>query len=212
MRATPHSETPTLALAGRGAIRQRIVTEARCHFLAHGFRGVTMDDLALELGMSKKTLYAHFASKSLLLKSVIEDKLHAVDADLSRVALRSSSDFLSAVQQLLACVRQHSEELQPPFLRDMAREVPELFKVVQTRRRALIQRHLGKLLREGRKSGMIRKDITIDLMIEILVGAMDALMNPQRLSQLELSARTCLSAIVTIFFEGVKTGKGRRKP
>jgi len=170
-----------------------------------------MDDLAVELGMSKKTLYAHFASKSALLKSVIDDKLRAVDADLGRVASRSSADFLSAVQQLLACVRQHSEELQPPFLRDMGREAPELFKVVQTRRRALIQRHLGKLLREGCKSGMIRQDMTTDLMIEILVGATDALMNPQKLSQLELSAKTCLSAIVTIFLQGVMTGKGRRK-
>jgi AcrR family transcriptional regulator len=211
MRATSRSETPKLESAGRGAIRQRIVTEARRHFLAHGFRGVTMDDLAVELGMSKKTLYAHFASKSALLRAVIDDKMRAVDADLGRVASRSSSDFLSAVQQLLACVRQHSEELQPPFLRDMAREVPELFKVVQTRRRALIQRHLGKLLREGRKSGMIRKDMTVDLMIEILVGATDALMNPQKLSQLDLPARTCLTAIVTIFLEGVMTGKGRRK-
>ena len=171
-----------------------------------------MDDLAVELGMSKKTLYAHFASKSALLKAVLDDKLRGVDADLGRVASESCSDFLSAVRQLLACVRQHSEELQPSFLRDMAREAPELFKVVQNRRRELIQRHLGKLLREGRKSGMIRMDMTVDLMVEILVGATDALMNPQKLSQLELSARTCLTAIVTIFLEGVMTGKGRRKP
>ena len=42
----------------------RIVAAARRYFLAHGFRGVTMDDLAAELGMSKKTLYAHFSSKA----------------------------------------------------------------------------------------------------------------------------------------------------
>jgi AcrR family transcriptional regulator len=170
-----------------------------------------MDDLAVELGMSKKTLYAHFASKDALLRAVLEDKLRAVDADLGRVALRSSSDFLCAIEELLVCVQRHSEELQPPFLRDMAREVPELFTLVQTRRRALIQQHLGKLLREGRKSGMIRKDITVDLMIEILVGATDGLMNPQKLTQLEVPARTCLSAIVTIFLEGVMIGRRKRK-
>jgi hypothetical protein len=53
--------------------------------------------------------------------------------------------------------------------------------------------------------------MTVDLMIEILVGATDALMNTQKLSQLDLPARTCLTAIVTIFLEGVMTGKGRRK-
>ena len=43
--------------------RQRIVDAARVHFFSHGFRSVTMDDLAEELGISKKTLYAHFPGK-----------------------------------------------------------------------------------------------------------------------------------------------------
>jgi hypothetical protein len=46
-------------------------------------------------------------------------------------------------------------------------------------------------------------------MIEILVGATDALVNPQKLSQLNLSAKTGLTAIVTIFLEGVMTDEGR---
>jgi hypothetical protein len=82
---------------------------------------------------------------------------------------------------------------------------------VQANRRALIQRHFGRLLAEGRNAAMIRKDISTGLMIEILVGATDALITPQKLSQLGLPANTCLSAIVTIFLEGVVTGKGRKK-
>ncbi len=166
-----------------------------------------MGDLASELGMSKKTLYAHFASKTALLEAVIEDKMRAIDSDLDRITSDSSFSFLTALHEMLATLRQHSEELQPPFLRDMAREVPELFKLVLTKRRALIQRHFGKLLTQGRKTGVIRKDLTTDLMIEILVGATDAVLTPQRLSELNLSVKTCLSAIVTIFLEGVVTGK-----
>ncbi|MGH7853681.1 MAG: helix-turn-helix domain-containing protein, partial [Candidatus Binatia bacterium] len=48
---------------------QRIVVAARNHFFAHGFRSVTMDDLADEVGMSKKTLYAAFPSKLDLLQA-----------------------------------------------------------------------------------------------------------------------------------------------
>src|SRR5437867_6485759 len=48
--------------------RQRIVDAARVHFFSHGFRSVTMDDLAQELGISKKTLYAHFPGKFDLLE------------------------------------------------------------------------------------------------------------------------------------------------
>ncbi|HBH79164.1 MAG TPA: TetR family transcriptional regulator, partial [Nitrospira sp.] len=41
------------------AATRRVVAVARRQFLAHGFRSVSMDDLAAELGMSKKTLYAY---------------------------------------------------------------------------------------------------------------------------------------------------------
>lgn len=210
MRPSKPSPKPAPAATSDPA-RQRIILEARRHFMAHGFRGVTMDDLAAELGMSKKTLYAHFPGKTALLQAVLDDKLQSADADFGAITSQASADFLSALQQLLAGVRRQSEELQPAFMRDMAREAPDLFQLVQTRRRALIQCHFGKLLGEGRKAGMIRKDIPADLMIEILVGATDSLVNPQKLSQLNLPAKTALTAIVTIFLEGVLTSKGRSK-
>ena len=128
----PVPECPSPASAAAVTPEGRIVAQARRHFLAHGFRGVTMDDLAAELGMSKRTLYAYFASKKVLLKAVIEDKLRSADEDLGRVAAGSAADFPGALRELLACVRRHGEELQPAFLRDMAREAPELFQSVQS--------------------------------------------------------------------------------
>src|SRR4029077_6612408 len=66
--------------------RQRIVDAARAHFFSHGFRSVTMDDLAEELGISKKTLYAHFPGKMQLLEAVLADKFAGVEAKLSEIA------------------------------------------------------------------------------------------------------------------------------
>ena len=67
------------------SIRQRIVDAARAHFFSHGFRSVTMDDLADELGVSKKTLYAHFPGKIDLLEAVLTDKFEGVEAMLKEV-------------------------------------------------------------------------------------------------------------------------------
>ncbi len=74
-------------------VRQRLIAAARCHFFAHGFRNVTMDDLAQELGMSKKTLYACFPSKIALVEAVLLDKIGRIDADLERIAAESAVDF-----------------------------------------------------------------------------------------------------------------------
>ena len=189
----------------------RIVTAARRHFFTHGFRNVTMDDLAEELGMSKKTLYASFSSKAVLLRAVLHDKFHNLEIDLDRILSKSSTDVLTALHELLACVQRHTEEIQPPFVRDVRREAPELFKLVQTRRRNVIQRYFGRLFKEGRRAGIIRKDIPTELMIEILLGATEAIINPQKMAELGLTPKTGFLVIITVVLEGVITGKGRLK-
>jgi AcrR family transcriptional regulator len=193
------------------SVSGRIVAAARRHFFAHGFRGVTMDDLAQELGMSKKTLYATFPSKVDLLKAVLLDKLGRVDEDLEGIVTESASDFPAALHHLLVCLQGHMSEIQPPFLRDMQREMPEMFSVVEDRRRDLIRRHFGKLLRAGQRAGMIRKDIEVNLLIEILLGSVQAIMNPPRIAELGLTPKSGFTAIIRVFLEGVLTKAGRVK-
>jgi AcrR family transcriptional regulator len=191
---------------------QRIVTAARRHFFAHGFRGVTMDDLAEELGMSKKTLYASFPSKLDLLRAVLLDKFRSVEVDLDRViSAASKDDVLATLHQLLACMQRHTEEIQPPFVRDIRREAPEIFQIVQTRRRELIQRYFGKLFEDGRRAGIIRKDVSTRLMIEMLVGVTEAIMNPTKMAELGLTPATGYVSITTVILEGLLTEKGRSK-
>lgn len=191
--------------------RQRIVSGARRHFMAHGFRGVTMDDLAAELGMSKKTLYAHFSSKAVLLEEVLADKFGEIEAELSLITGNSRGEFPERLHALLACIRRHTEEVQPPFLRDVAREAPELFEKVRAHRRAIIHRHFTNMLREGKAAGMIRSDVPEKLMIEFLIGAADAVVNPQKLAELGLTARAAFTEIIIVFLEGAMTERGRVK-
>jgi AcrR family transcriptional regulator len=192
-------------------VRQRIVAGARRHFFAQGFRAVTMDDLAEELGMSKKTLYVHFPGKTALLEAVFTDKFGEVERELGEVAGAYTSDFLGGLHEMLACIRRQMAEIQPPFLRDVRRGAPELFRRVETRRRGLIQRHFGRFLAEGRRTGIIRKDVSPQLIIEILLGAVEAIMNPQRLTELDITPKVGFSSILAVVLEGIVTEKGRSK-
>ena len=193
------------------AAERRIVDSARRHFFAHGFRGVTMDDLAGELGMSKKTLYACFPSKTDLLRAVVVDKFRAVEVDLERIAAGFSKDGLASLHRLLACLQQHTEEIQPPFVRDIRREAPEIFELVQKRRRQVIQRYFGKLFDECRRAGVVRKDISTRLIIEVLLGAAEAVMNPAKMAELNLTLQAGFSTVTAVVLEGVLTERARAR-
>src|SRR6201993_1467360 len=103
----------------RDSNRQQIVEAARAHFFSHGFRSVTMADLAEELGISKKTLYAHFPGKFDLLEAVLANKFAAVEATLRQVTRAHRRDFPATLHQLLAGTQRELAEIKPPFVRDM---------------------------------------------------------------------------------------------
>jgi len=190
--------------------RQQIVEAARAHFFTHGFCSVTTDDLAEELGISKKTLYAHFPSKMALLEAVLDNKFATVEAKLNEIARKYPHDFPAALEELLAGTRHELDEIKPPFVRDMRQKAPHVFKMFERRRANLIEHFFGKLFVEGQRSGMVRKDLPARVMIEILLAAVQAIVNPTKVEELGLTPRTAFAAVVNVVLEGVITRKGRK--
>jgi len=194
----------------RNPHRQRIVDAARAHFFSHGFRGVTMDDLAEELGISKKTLYAHFPRKFDLLEAVLAAKLAAVEATLKQVTRAHPRDFPATLRELLAGTHRELDEIKPPFVRDMRQKAPDVFKLVERRRAAIIQRYFGKFFIEGQRGGMVRKDVRAKLIIEILLAMVQSIMNPPKMEELGMMPKEGFSGILKIILEGALTSKGRK--
>ena len=200
----PQSDHAVPAAADPAA---RIVVAARRRFFLTGFRGVTMDELAADLGMSKRTLYTHFPSKQALVQSLIADKFRRAEADLEQCAAHHPGT--AGITALLMCLRRHAEEIQPAFLQDVNKEFPEAFEEVMVRRRRLIQERFGGILKQGQRKGTFRSDIPVHLLLEILLGAVDAVANPARLTELNLPLETAISKIIDVFLKGVTTKKGR---
>jgi AcrR family transcriptional regulator len=169
-----------------------------------------MDDVAEELGVSKKTLYAHFPGKIDLLESVLADKFASVEATLKEVTHAHPRDFPTTLHELLAETQRELAEIKPPFVRDMRQKAPEVFKVVEQRRAAVIGRYFGKLFIEGQRAGMVRKDVPARLMIEILLAMVQAIMNPAKMEELDMMPKEGFSGILKIVLEGALTRKGRK--
>ena len=86
-----------------------------------------------------------------------------------------------------------------------------MFQLVQSRRRDVIQRYFGKLFDEGRRAGIIRKDIPTKIMIEMLLGVTEAIMNPPKMAELGLTPKTGFVSIISVILEGVITETARSK-
>ncbi len=168
-----------------------------------------MDDLAAELGISKKTLYAHFPGKIELLEAVLADKFAGVETKLNEVMRAHPHDFARALHELLTNTQRELDEIKPPFVRDMRQKAPQVFKVIERRRAALIERFFGKLFIEGQRTGMVRKDVPARLIIEILLTIVQAIMNPPKMEELGMMPKEGFAGILKIVLEGALTRKAR---
>ena len=169
-----------------------------------------MDDLAEELGISKKTLYAHFPGKIDLLEAVLADKFQGVETMLKEVTRAQPHDFPATLRELLAGTQRELDEIKPPFVRDMRQKAPQVFQVIERRRAALFQRYFGNLLLAGQRAGMVRKDVPANLIIEILLAIVQAIMNPAKMEKLGMMPKEGFAGILKIVLQGALTPKGRK--
>jgi hypothetical protein len=133
---------------------------------------------------------------------VLKDKFDDVERDLGRLASEGSTDMEEAIHRFLQRVQRHTSEIHPSFVRDLGRESPDLFRIVEQRRRRLIRRHVAALFKRGRKAGLIRRDMPLHLLIEILLGAVEAIMIPSKVTELGLTLEQGYSTIIRVILEG----------
>ena len=95
-------------------------------------------------------------------------------------------------------------------MRDMRQKAPDVFKVVERRRAAIIQRYFGRFFIEGQRAGMVRKDVPANLIIEILLAMVQSIMNPPKMEELGMMPKEGFSGILKIILEGALTSKGRK--
>ena len=190
-------------------IRERIVATAERVFLGSGFNRVLMDDLARELGMSKKTLYSHFTSKEELLRAVLVRRTGEVDRGLEAIVSAKES-FPAKLGHLARFLQSRVSEVSPIFLEDIRRYAPECFRVVEEYRGRAIPRYFGRLFDEGIRTGHVRRQVNRDLLVRMLVLSIQGIIRPETVEELHLRPREALDHILAILFDGILTPRGRR--
>jgi AcrR family transcriptional regulator len=184
-------------------VRERIVATAERIFFAGGFSRVLMDDLARELGMSKKTLYSHFTSKEELLRAVLLRRT-------GEVIVSARESVPVKLGHLARFLQGKLVDVSPIFLEDIRRYAPECFQVVEEFRARAIPRYFGRLFEEGIRSGHVRRQVNRELLIRMLVLSVQGIIRPETVEELHLRPREALEHILAILFEGILTPTGRR--
>jgi AcrR family transcriptional regulator len=191
--------------------RARILRQARVYLFAHGYVGFRMDDLATELGMSKKTLYVHFAGKDEIIAAIIEDIGREIRADADALLHNRQLNFAEKLRGFVEGMGERLARVNPRMLRDLQRYAPAVSDRLTEVREKNIPYVFGRFVEEGQIGGLVRDDLPPGFAIEFYLQAMQGLLQPATLERLQLAPREVVRHAVDLFFGGLLTPAGRKQ-
>lgn len=206
----PATAAPSPAAAAATDPRARILRQAQTHFMTHGYCSCTMDDLARELGMSKKTLYLHYANKEAIMEGVIDGIFAEVRGMADALLAEQRLSFTEKLHRFVDGMTRRFTSISPQLLRDLQRFTPRLYQHIEEMRQKNIPLIFGRLLQQGQAAGMVRAEIDPAFAIEFWRPAVQSLMHPDTLERLQLRPDEVFTQAITLFFGGLLTPAGRK--
>jgi AcrR family transcriptional regulator len=189
-------------------VKERIRTSARDRFFRDGFARVLVDDIADDLGISKKTIYKHFESKEELLRQIIRHTLTEVHANIQAI-IASDKGFVEKLDDLMTFLGNRYLVISPLMMADCHRYLPDLWESIQKFRRERIASNVKGLILDGIRGGYIRKDLSVDVFLAAFIAGVEAVMTPSFLSNHPVDGRQALRSFMMIFFQGILTDPAR---
>lgn len=188
-------------------MKEEIIIKAADLFLNLGFKSVTMDDLANELGISKKTIYSHFPNKAKLVQASTLFILNAIDEGIEKIKEKE----LNAIVEMFEIknfVMNHlkNEKSSPQF--QLQKYYPKVYKSVQNHHFNTMQCSINDNLEKGIKEGLYRENIPVDFIGKIYFLGMSTIKGSDLFPAEQFSIKEINEKYLEYHLRAIVTEKG----
>lgn len=189
--------------------KERILIKAEELFMQFGIRSVSMDDIANNLGMSKKTLYQYYADKDELVDAVLNGHINLIQTD----CVSCRHDASNAIHEIFITMERIMEEfnnMNPMVLFDL-----EKFHFNSYRRfKEHKDKFMAKIIRDniewGIKDALYRPDINVDVLSKFRIESMMLPFNVNVFPPGKYNLASLSEEIILHFVYGLATVEGHK--
>lgn len=143
-------------------IMVRIQQSADRLFRKFGIRSVTMDDVAKEIAISKKTIYSCFRDKNELVSTIVGNHIKQNEEIISRI-IHSEANPIQRFASIAAFIIETYDQMNPSMINDLRKFHPETFDRINEFRDSKVIQHVLKSINDGRNMGFFRSDFNEEI-------------------------------------------------
>ena len=174
----------------------------------YGIKSITMDDVAKNLGISKKTLYEYFRDKKDLVSQVLELEINQRCLIFKTLEHRK----LNAIEELFeiySLIKSQIHEYNPSMDYDIRKYYPELYSHISSVRRKMMFENSHKNMIKGRKEGLYRKNLNVELISKLHLFRIENLYNSDLFTSEDLNSFDTFHELFVYHLQGIMSEKGR---
>ena len=189
-------------------LREKILKNSMNLMMHIGPQSVTMDMVARECGISKRTLYETFPNKHNLISDVIKYNQQQTNKKFSQIFEQSANNF-EALLGVYTVAREFIQKVSPAFLADIKRLYPEAFDEYKAQEIDHIL-SLARIIRKAKDEGLVLPSIKCKIAAFVFSNNMKTLHHMQDFPFPEYTATEVFDAAFLNFMRGMATTKGQK--
>lgn len=189
--------------------KERILVKARELFHRYGIRSVSMDDIAAQLGMSKKTLYQYYTDKDELVNAVFDTEL-AINKSNCLGCLKKGENAIHEVFLSFDILEEMLKTMNPSVLFDMQKYHPSAYKKFHDFRNEFLYKIIKTNLDKGVKEGLYRKEIDTDILSRYRLHNLLLSFNPEVFPAIKTNPIYIEQQLLECFLFGLASPKGQK--
>ncbi len=186
---------------------ERILKETGAMFFRHGIRTITMDDIATNLGISKKTIYLYYRDKAELVKSFTEGELKIQEKDMYEIR-NKSNDPVEEMLLIMEYVSRFFQKVNPTVFYDLQKYHPESWSSFKSFKEKLMIGFAEENLKNGIAQGLYRKEIKVKILARLRMEEVELGLNPQAFPPDKFKLTEVHLSLIDHFLHGIVTLKG----
>ncbi len=187
---------------------ENILEKVSVLYRKYGIKSVTMDDVAHELGISKKTLYQFVKDKTELVEKVVK---HTLQCNFSAMKAKKGTgdnaieELIEVSQRVNALMKDHSQS----YEYDLKKYYSGIYRNLMSARRKLMYESMLVNIRQGKKEGIYRRELNEEIIAKLHLLRVENLQSSEIFREEEMHSVKFFRELFVYHINGLATQKGR---
>ncbi|KAA2244875.1 TetR/AcrR family transcriptional regulator [Chitinophaga agrisoli] len=188
--------------------QERILETALRLFRTYGIKSVTMFDIARECGISKKTVYEHFADKEALIKEGVNALLNGLQQQLEQCRdgePNAIAEMIQTTHQMEVLAR----TMNPLMMHEVKKYHPEVSQAVEDFKRERVFKGIRGNLERGVKEGLYQPNLKMDILARLRQLQLESAFDPEQYPAAQFDLHEVMQQVTANYILGIATATGR---